>query len=684
MNYKQIKRFTRENLAKRLKNIDITPIWLSERYFVYQREGEIGSEYIFVDCVEKKKEKLKNYSKILTPTPNPYNRLTPNHKYNLLVNNYNLFRQELSTGEQLQLTFDGREDFAYSKIPGTCRIPLQIENGIIPWSMPGLFSPDGAYFLTHQLDERQVKLFHIQNNANTGRAKHYQFHHAYAGDSHLTYLQLILINIAKGSVKRLHCDPLLVEFFTVFDLKNWLWWSKDSKKIYYLRNYRGYKRLSLCEYNLDTEAEVILLEEFSKTYIEPNQIFFWDANVYLLEDSNEILWWSERDDWGHLYLYDKTTGQLKNQVTRGEWLVLDILFVDEKHRQVYFTGCGREKGDPYYRYLYCVKLDGSKLTCLTAKQAEHAIFPSPQFNFFVDTYSTITTAPITTLCDRDGQIIMTLEEANITILEAYNWQKPELFSLLALDGITKLYGAIFKPSYFDASKKYPIIADIYPGPMNNHVPKAMYCNGDKVAYRWPGMWQMQALAECGFIVVCLDTPGSAMRSKSFRDVSYGRLQEGSLAEHIAILKALSKTYTYMDIERVGITGHSAGGYIAARALLLYPDFFKVAVAGSGIHDLKNFMAYWSEKYQGLVETGNYENQSNNKLAHMLKGKLLLIHGEMDDNVHVQHSIHLYQSLLSAGKNHLVELLILPNTYHECNEHPVYLENLWNFFIKNLK
>jgi dipeptidyl-peptidase-4 len=675
--------FTREHVARIVKNIAVHPIWEDESTFVYLSQSDKGSHYVRMDCLSGKKTTLENYQPESAPPLNHHNVCSADQRYCLQQVNHNLILFDAIKNQQVQLTHDGTEAHSYAKIPGTCRIPLQIELGKVPYAMPGIFSPDGKYFLTYRLDERKVKLFHIQNNAPEQRhAVHYQFHYAYV-DEDLTHQEFIVVDLENAKIIQLNCPPLLVEYFTVFGLKNWVFWSEHSNKFYYLRYYRGYKKLSLCQYDLATHRETVLLSEEAPTYIEPNQVFFWDSNIYVLEESNEIIWWSQRDNWGHLYLYQKDTGQLIQQITQGSWAVLDLLYIDKRERIIYFIACGKEQGGPYYRYYYRINFDGSNMKCLTPQAAEHFISTSPQCNYFVDTYSTISTAPISECRDRFGHLICHLETADLSQLEALGWHKPEPFSILALDGKTVLYGALFKPSDFDEHHKYPIIDHIYPGPQNIHVPKAFSCDGNAVPYRWPGLWTMQALAECGFIVICLDAPGTTMRSKSFQDVSYGNMQAGGLEQHIATLQQLAQQHPFIDISRVGITGHSAGGYIAARAVLQYPDFFKVAVAGSGVHDLKNFMAYWSEKYQGLLSTGNYDRQANHDLVTQLRGHLLLIHGELDDNVHVHHSIQLYENLLKAGKMDLVELTLLANTHHECDEHPVYLHKMWHFFLKHL-
>ena len=680
------KKFTREAVAKHCPNIDLNLIWLNEDRFVYTDNS--GQKPVLVNCQTGEKTEFKQ-SLPIPNKPNYTARISPDQKVKICTEDYNLFLEDLNTQNITQLTFDGRKDQAYAAIPCTCRVPLQIESGDLDVPMPGLFSPNGKTFLTHQLDERDVTIRSVSetksglsSGSDSDSKLVHNYFHPYAGDKTIPTQKLISVNLELGEIEVLNTDNLYIEFFTIFNLKNWICYSKDNSKIFYLRLVRGYKKISLREYDFKLKQEKVLLCEKTENYIEINSTFFWDSNVRILDDLGHFIWWSERDNYGHLYLYDLKTGRLKNQITFGSWVVLDVLHVDTKEQTIYFTGSGKEPGDVYYRYLYKINLDGSGLICLTPELGDHFIQASANFTYFIDSISDIRSEPVHKLRHKSGDLICTLETADLTYLTQLNWHKPENFKLKALDNKTDLYGEIFKPTDFDPTKKYPVIDHIYPGPQNIHVPKALCTNGNNVAYRWPGLWSMQALAELGFIVIAIDTPGSTQRSRDFREASYQKIQSIPLLEHKAALEKLAKKYKYIDLNRVGIVGHSAGGYVAARAILCYPDFYKVAVAGSGVHSLKNFMAYWSEKYQGLVNSGNpnYDNTDNVDLAENLVGKLLLIHGEKDDNVLVEHSLNLYQALVKAGKQDLVELLLLP-CYHECDEVPEYLSKSWAFFEK---
>lgn len=305
MDLKKVKNFTRSQIAKNCYNVDIEPTWLDETRFVYLHQSSSGEHYCEVDCTTGQTKSL-DQNPLKTPIKNPNRRVSPDGQFEIITQDYNLYLADLHSGKTTQLTQDGTIDQAYAGIPGTCRVPLQIESGDLPWALPGHFSPDGRYFLTYQLDERDVAYFHItRHTTQTGRPQHHQYRHPYAGDKIVPYHSLVLIDLQTQTCRKLKTDSIYLEFFSLFDLKNWIWWSQDSQTIYYIHYYRGYKQLDLCQYDVTTDQHQILLSEHSDSYIEVNPVFFWDNNIRVLEQSNEILWWSERDNYGHLYLYQE-------------------------------------------------------------------------------------------------------------------------------------------------------------------------------------------------------------------------------------------------------------------------------------------------------------------------------------------------------------------------------------------
>ena len=369
-----------------------------------------------------------------------------------------------------------------------------------------------------------------------------------------------------------------------------------------------------------------VLEEKVATYFESGN---GRVNWRYLPASNEVIWFSERDNWGQLYLYDLQSGQLKNPITRGDGNVTQLLRVDEKARTLYFLAVGREQGrDPYFSHLYKIGFDGANLQLLTPEDATHDVTLSNSGKYFVDSFSKPDEPPVTVLRDSNGKLLMTLEKADISRLLAIGWHPPTPIVVKARDGQTDLYGLMYKPSTFDPSKKYPIVNHIYPGPQTGSVGGRTFS---------PARGDAQALAELGFIVVEIDGMGTPWRSKKFHDAYFGDMGDNTLPDQVTGMKQLAKKYPWIDIDRAGIYGHSGGGYAAAGAMFRYPDFFKVGISESGNHDNREYQDDWAEKWQGLLKTNadgttNYDSQANQNEAKNLKGHLLLAHGTLDNNV----------------------------------------------------
>ena len=391
-----------------------------------------------------------------------------------------------------------------------------------------------------------------------------------------------------------------------------------------------------------------------------------------------MIWFSERDNWGQLYLYDLQTGRLKNQITSGDGNVAQLVRVDEKNRLLYFRSVGKEKGrDPYFIHFYRIGFDGKNLTLLTPEDATHVVAPSPSAKYFVDSYSKPDVAPTTVLRASDGKLITTLERTDISRLVTAGWKPPEPIVVKARDGTTDLYGLLYRPTKFNPSVKYPIINHIYPGPQTGSVGPRNFLSarGDS-----------QALAELGFVVVEIDGMGTPWRSKKFHDAYFGDMGDNTLPDQVAAMKELSARYPWIDLERVGIWGHSGGGYATAGAMLHFPDFFKVGISESGNHDNRNYEDDWAEKWQGLLTkradgTTNYDSQANQNFAKNLKGKLLLTHGTMDDNVPPSSTLVLVDELIKANKD--FDLLLLPNRRHGYAAEPYMIRRRWDYFVRNL-
>jgi dipeptidyl aminopeptidase/acylaminoacyl peptidase len=404
------------------------------------------------------------------------------------------------------------------------------------------------------------------------------------------------------------------------------------------------------------------------------------VNWRYLSASNEVLWFSQRDNWGQMYLYDLTTGKLKNQITHGEGNVKQVVAVDEKARVLYFVGVGKEHGwDPYFTALYRVNFDGSGLKLLTPETAYHEITASEDGRVFVDAASTPTTPAHTVVRDVDGTTLMNVADQDISNLVATGWKPLTPITTKARDGKTDLYGFMFNPSNLDESKRYPIVELVYPGPQVGS------CGPDRKFA--PAHRDLQALAELGFVVVCVDGLGTPDRSKSFHDALFGDLADNTIPDQVAAVKQLAGKYPWIDGERVGIYGHSGGGAAAGAAMFHFPDFFKVGISESGNHDNRVYEDDWAEKWLGLLKrnpdgTTNYDSQANANSAKNLKGHLLLMHGTMDDNVPPNNTLLVVDALIKANKD--FDLIMIPNAHHGYGAaSPYATRRRWDYFVRYL-
>ncbi|UIR54639.1 S9 family peptidase [Sphingobacterium sp. SRCM116780] len=441
------------------------------------------------------------------------------------------------------------------------------------------------------------------------------------------------------------CDQALID--NQFDLSG-LSWHSDSHAITFEYNKRGHQTYAVLEMNANTGASRYLIEERSPTFID------YSGKKYRkdIQDGNEIIWTSERDGWNHLYLYDGKHGSVKNQITKGEWVVRKVIFVDETNRKIIFEGSGRHaEEDPYLIHYYTVDFDGRNMTELTKENANHQATFSPDYSQFVDVYSRVDQAPIAVLRDRKGTILMELEKTNTQALTSIGWKAPEVFTAKGRDGHTDIWGIIIRPTNFDPTKSYPVIEYIYAGPHSSFVPKSFYSNPS-------GMYE---LAELGFIVVQIDGMGTSNRSKAFQDVCWKNLKDAGFPDRILWMQAAAKKYSYLDISRVGIYGTSAGGQSSTAALLFHPEFYKVGVSSCGCHDNRMDKIWWNEQWMGWPVGPEYAACSNIENAAKLEGNLLLIVGELDDNVDPSSTFQLVNALIKANKNH--DFIMVPGMGH---------------------
>jgi dipeptidyl-peptidase 4 len=608
--------------------------------------------------------KFGNYECETEPVENPYESLSPDKRWAAYVKDHNLYLRDVSTGQIAQFTQDGVHGWDYAT-PLPSLQPM-VEQGTEDLKQgPAVFwAPDSSKLVTYRIDSRTAGRFtSIQFvPPDQLRPKAFAVVYPLPGET-LPAAAPIIFEVPSGKRIDVKTPPLEIPFQDGPDFD----WFPDSKTVFYDYAQRGFKAKEIRIVDPETGEQKVLVTERSDQYVDPGETFFRFDHM-----SGEILLTSERDGWNHLYLYDKS-GRLENQVTQGSWVVREISYVDEKSRRIYFLASGREKNeDPYETHLYSVGFDGKGLTLLSPEDADHSVDVSPDGTFFVDNYSRPDLPGESVLRrSKDGSEVRVLEKADSSALLATGWKPPEAFHGKAVDGTTDLYGLIWKPSNFDASKKYPIIEQVYTGPQGFFVPKT-----------FAGTWRLQSMTELGFIVVMVDGRGTTGRSRAFHLFSYRNLG-GAFADHVAMIKQMAERYPYMDATRVGIYGTSAGGYGAAHAMLVFPDFYKVGVTISGDHDARLDKAWWNELYQGYPIQDDYDAQSNVTMAEHLQGHLLVEHGDVDDNVHPVETMRFVDALMKANRN--FDMLLVPNMFHgESGAHSLYLiRRRWDYFVQYL-
>jgi dipeptidyl aminopeptidase/acylaminoacyl peptidase len=597
--------------------------------------------------------------------------LSPDKMHAAFIRDSNLWVRDTANNKETALTTDGTKDFGYATDNAGWTAS---DRPILLWS------PDSKRIATFQQDQRGVgEMFLVETKVGHPTLRSWKY--PLPGDEVVTTIQRVTIDLDGPRVVRLNlppdqhrstlCDHVACRGGDWADVQ----WDKEGAKLAFVSTSRDHKQEVLRIADATTGAVRDVLEEKVATFFESGN---GRVNWHNLPESREVLWFSERDNWGHLYLYDSQTGKLKNQVTKGEWNVTQVLRVDEKNRQIYFLGVGREKGrDPYFIHFYRIGFDGKNLMLLTPDDANHEVFLSTSGKYFVDSFSKPDDPAIAVLRDDTGRLLAPLERADIARLTAAGWKPPEPFTVKARDGVTDLYGLMFKPTNFDAAKKYPIVNHIYPGPQTGSVGSRSFsaARGD-----------CQALAELGFIVVEIDGMGTPWRSKKFHEAYFGNLGDNTLPDQVAGMKQLAARYPWIDIDRAGIYGHSGGGYAAAAAMFHYPDFFKVGISEAGNHDNREYEDDWAEKWQGLLQTNSdgttsYDNQANQLVAGNLKGHLLLAHGTMDSNVPPYNTLLVVDELIKANKD--FDLLLLPNRNHGFGNEAYMVRRRWDYFVRYL-
>ena len=725
--YARAEKFLRQHTGSLVFRADVRPNWIDETAFWYRNSISEGFEFILVDTDKKQRTKAFDHHRLAQalsaaakrtyePFKLPFQSIeyskdrtslrftvgsrtysynipnntctaseaekrtgpgrsmmvSPDGRHAAFIREFNLWVRDLKSGDELQLTTDGEKDFGY----GTNNAGwTKRDTPVLLWS------PDSRKIATFQHDGRGVGEMYLVTT-KVGHPELEAWKYPLPEDKEIFRIHRVVIHINDGPrVVRLRMPPdqhrstitdhIALRSGELADAE----WSPDSSQLAFVSVSRDHQHVVLRMADPESGEIRDVLEEKVDTFFESG---YNEINWHVLPGSGEAIWFSQRDDWGHLYMYDLETGRLKNRITEGSWNVLQVLRIDKQNRLVYFLGAGREEGDPYFQYFYRVGMDGKRdVELLTPERANHRISLSPSGQHFVDSYSTPVEPPVTVFRDNRGQNPVMLEKADISRLKEAGWQPPVPFSVKARDGETDLYGLMHKPTHFDPAKKYPIINYIYPGPQTGSVGSRSFSasRGDQ-----------QALAELGFIVVALDSMGTPMRSKSFHAAYYGNMGDNGLPDQITGMKQLAGRLPWIDLDRVGIYGHSGGGFASTDAILRYPDFFDVAVSGAGNHDNRSYEDDWGEKWQGLLVTNpdgttSYDNQANQLLAKNLKGKLLLAHGTMDSNVPYYSTLLVVNELIAANKD--FDLILFPNRGHGFGREAYMMRRKWDYFVEHL-
>jgi dipeptidyl aminopeptidase/acylaminoacyl peptidase len=629
-----------------------------------------------------------------TPEPRKpsWASMSPDEKWIVFARKYDLYMMDAASYalalkkaddpniKEIRLTKDGEDGFSYARHVSGTELQQQEQRqedeggggrgGAVQRDKTGRVPPiqihwskDSKRIAVVRRDERKVADLWVINTLANPRPTLETYKYAMPGEANVPQSHLELFEIASQARKEIKIDRFKDQTVQIFDAPvtarqrekqrtDAQWVADTSDKLYFRRMSRDQHKVDVCLVNPDSGDVKTLIEERLNTYVETKPL-------RLINNGDEILFWSERDGWGHYYLYD-ANGTLKNRVTQGEFVTEDIESVDEKARTMTFMAEGREPGEnPYFEHLYSVKLDGTGLKMLDPGNASHAVATSDDGKYFVDNASTVSTAPKSLLYDRAGALDLDLETTDLSALMDAGFKMPESFEVKADDGLTDLYGVMYKPFDFDPNKRYPIIAFVYPGPQTESVTQTFTPRSPNVG-----------LANLGFIVIEVgNRGGNPHRSKWYHNFGYGNLRDYGLADKKAAIEQLARRYSWIDIERVGITGHSGGGFMSAAAMLQYPDFFKVAVSESGNHENNIYNQNWSEKHHGIKEIDNpdgsvifqYSIDKNSELAKNLKGHLLLTTGDLDDNVHMANTMRLADALIKANKR--FDQFVLPGMRH---------------------
>ena len=640
-----------------------------ETHFVFKLSGKqykYNIETKVLTLVEKPKDTVKKNPKYLWAS------YSPDSTYMVYARKHNLYMRRVDDKDsvEIQLTTDGEPYYSYAMNERDTTTKNVLPK--IRW-----FKDSKKFYLLRE-DLRKVgNLWVIDIMSARPRLREYRY--AMPGDKHVKQFELLVFDVATQKSIKMNTEKWTDQTMRV------IYAPKKSDRILFQRKRRTCDELEICEANTETGECKVLFSEKSKPYFN-DQLY----HLSVLEDGKDIIWWSERTGWGHFYHYDQN-GNLKNAISSGNWVAGKMVRIDTVGRTIYFEGYGRDKGmNPYYTCIYKANIDSGEVQLLTPEDANHQIKMSESGRFFVDNYSRVDLEPRSVLRNNKGEILMELERPDLKRLYEIGWRMPERFTVKAKDGVTDLYGVMWKPADFDSTKKYPIISYVYPGPQTESVPENFTISG---TYN-------NALAQVGFIVVHFGhRGGSPKRDKWYHTYGYDNLRDYPLADDKYGIEQLADRYDFIDITKVGIFGHSGGGFMSTAALCTYPDFYTAAVSSAGNHDNNIYNQWWGETHNGVREEkktikdtvkGDYEESTfksqiatNANLVKNLKGHLLLVTGDVDDNVHPSNTLRLAHALIRAGKN--FDFIVLPTQGHAFYDPYVdfYQRKMWFHFAKYL-
>lgn len=740
-NFKLAERFTTEKMSKMVGSTSVNPRWIEDtNNFWYSYENSTGKNWYYVNAERGNKRLLFDQEEMAAQLSESFSRTfnakdldlngfeydtdkklfkfhvdsieftyningnrlvrgdslakskrdnwksySPDSSYVVFAKHHNLFimGKDDNDSTATQITEDGERWFSYQFSDGDTS-KTEKQRARVNWF------EDSEKFWVKRQDKRKADELWVINSLKK-RPELETYKYPMPGDKNIYVDEIKVFDPATKKHVTLDTDKWKDQSLGgAYFNQGGIFETDKSDFLYILRRDRTWSKIDVLKANTSTGEVKVLFSEESKPYFNTRY-----ARLAIINEGKEFIWWSERTGWGQLYRYDGN-GKLKNKITTGSWVVGDLVKIDTAQSRLFFTGFGREKGqNPYYSNLYSAKFDGSGFQHLSPQDANHSINASDQGNYFVDNYSRVDQPTKSVLRDASGKIISTLEEADISQMVEQGWKAPESFSVKAADGATDIYGVMWKPFDFDSTKTYPIISYVYPGPQTEPFPANFRISGSGA--------RTSTLAQLGFIVVAMgNRGGSPVRSKYYHNYGYGDMRDYPLADNKYGLEQLAGRHDFIDIDKVGIYGHSGGGFMSTAALLTYPEFYKVAVSSAGNHDNSIYNIWWGEVHNGVKEkkktvtkmnadstktkeeviTFEAPVEANMELAKNLQGKLLLVHGDMDNNVHPANTIRLVDALIKAGKR--FDMMILPGRRHGFGPSQPYFDRMsWYYFAEHL-